>query len=146
MLATAGQLPTEARGWVAEAKLDGARAAARVYGGGAQLFSRPGNHLSARFPEVTAALATALDGHRAILDGEIVTLDRRSGVPRFELLQRRLAVAHPRLTLQARIPASLWVFDILHLMRPASDRRGGGWVGRLACGDAGVTPAVRRRP
>ena len=31
-------------------------------------------------------------------------------------------------------------------MRPASDRRGGGWVGRFACGDAGVAGAVRRRP
>jgi ATP-dependent DNA ligase len=68
MLATAAQLPAEPHGWVAEAKLDGARVCggeaqldgARVCGGEAQLFSRPGNHLSARFPEVTAAL-----GHRA---------------------------------------------------------------------------------
>ena len=49
-------------------------AAARVCGGEAQLFSRPGNHLSARFPEVTAALATALEGRAAVLDGEIVTV------------------------------------------------------------------------
>ena len=55
-------------------------------------------------------------GHRAaILDGEIVTLDRRSGAPRFQLLQRRLAVARPRAVLQASIPASLWIFDILNL-------------------------------
>ena len=83
--------------------------------GEAQLFFRPGKHLSARFPEVTAALATALEGRAAILDGEIVTLDRRTGAPRFQLLQRRLAVAHPRAVLQASIPASLWIFDILNL-------------------------------
>jgi hypothetical protein len=35
MLATAGQLPTDAQGWVAEAKLDGCRSMARVYGEGA---------------------------------------------------------------------------------------------------------------
>ena len=39
MLATAGQLlPTNAQGWVAEAKLDGCRCMAWVYGEGAQLF------------------------------------------------------------------------------------------------------------
>jgi bifunctional non-homologous end joining protein LigD len=56
-----------------------------------------------------------LQGRAAILDGEIVTLDRRTGAPRFQLLQRRLAVAHPRAVLQASVPASLWIFDILHL-------------------------------
>ena len=64
---------------------------------------------------MTAALATALEGRAAILDGEIVTLDRRTGAPRFQLLQRRLAVARPRAVLQASVPASLWIFDILHL-------------------------------
>jgi bifunctional non-homologous end joining protein LigD len=88
---------------------------ARVYGQGAQLFSRPGNQLSTRFPEITAALASALHGRTAILDGEIVTPDRRTGAPCFELLQRRLAVARPRSTLQASIPATMCVFDILNL-------------------------------
>jgi DNA-binding CsgD family transcriptional regulator len=115
MLATAGQLPTNAQGWVAEAKLDGCRSMARVYGEGAQLFSRPGNQLSTRFPEITAALATALHGRTAILDGEIVTPDRRTGAPCFELLQRRLAVARPRCTLLASIPGTMCVFDILNL-------------------------------
>ena len=115
MLATAGQLPADARGWVAEAKLDGCRALARVADDGAQLFSRPGNQLSTRFPEITAALTTALHGRAAILDGEIVTPDRRSGAPSFRLLQRRLAVAYPRATLQSSIPATLCVFDILNL-------------------------------
>jgi bifunctional non-homologous end joining protein LigD len=115
MLATAGQLPTNARGWVAEAKLDGCRSMARVYEQGAQLFSRPGNQLSTRFPEITAALATALHGRTAILDEEIVTPDRRAGAPCFELLRRRLAVARPRCTLQASIPATMCVFDILNL-------------------------------
>jgi bifunctional non-homologous end joining protein LigD len=115
MLATAGQLPADARGWVTETKLDGCRSMARVYGEGAQLFSRPGNQLAARFPEVTAALATALDGRAAILDGELVTPDPRTGAPCFQLLQRRLAVPSPRRMLQASIPATLCVFDILNL-------------------------------
>jgi len=115
MLATAGKLPTNAQGWVVEAKLDGCRCIARVYGEGAQLFSRPGNQLSTRFPEITAALATALHGRTAILDGEIVTPDRRTGAPCFELLQRRLAVTRPRFTLLASIPATMCVFDIVNL-------------------------------
>ncbi|MGH3563857.1 MAG: oxidoreductase [Mycobacterium sp.] len=39
-----------------------------------------------------------------------------------------------------------WDFAPGSLMRPASDRRGGGRVGRSSCGDAGVRLAVRRRP
>jgi fluoroquinolone transport system permease protein len=44
-------------------------------------------------------------------------------------------------------PGLVWsLIPIGLLMRPASDRRGGGWVGRFGCGDAGVALAVRRRP
>jgi bifunctional non-homologous end joining protein LigD len=55
-----------------------------------------------------------LHGRTAILDGEIVTPDRHRRTC-FELLQRRLAVARPRSTLLASIPATMCVFDILNL-------------------------------
>lgn len=113
MLLTAGP-PQTGREWINEIKLDGARALARVAGGQVDLQSRPGNSFTGRFPEVTAALTARLDGHTAILDGELVALDT-DGMPHFGLLQRRLAAHKPTAVHQRAIPGRLWLFDLLHL-------------------------------
>ena len=112
MLATAGQPPC-GDGWVVEPKFDGARCAARIGAGRAELFSRHANNLSAFFPDV--AQACSVLAHRdAILDGEIIVIDDRAR-PSFQLLQRRLHTPRPSTTLQRRLPARLVVFDVLHL-------------------------------
>ena len=76
MLATPGALP-KGEGWVFEQKWDGMRATTRVHLG-AELYSRNGNRLTS-FPELCEALATALNGRSAILDGEIVAGGQLAG-------------------------------------------------------------------
>ncbi|WP_147289453.1 non-homologous end-joining DNA ligase [Mycolicibacterium tokaiense] len=127
MLATAGQPPV-GDDWIVEPKFDGARCAARIGGGRAELFSRQANNVSAAFPDVVSG-CSALSGRDVILDGEIVVLDDRTR-PSFQLLQRRLPVARPPQSLQRRLPARLVVFDVLHLdghdltSLPYRERRG----------------------
>jgi bifunctional non-homologous end joining protein LigD len=58
------------------AQVDGARCAARIGGGRAELFSRQANNLSAFFPDVVSGCSAV--GHRdVILDGEIIVMDDR---------------------------------------------------------------------
>ncbi len=86
MLATLAR-PEEAAGdgWHLEVKYDGFRALAGLSGGRLSLQSRNGLDLSGRFPAIAAALPRLWVGE-AVLDGEIVALDRR-GVSRFQQLQ-----------------------------------------------------------
>lgn len=113
MLATRATVPT-GEGWHYEAKWDGARGLIRGFDGHAEIYSRTGTHLSRSFPELCEAMPAGLNGHRAILDGEIVALDARAQ-PCFQRLQRRLHVARPSAALQTAVPVTLFVFDILHL-------------------------------
>lgn len=113
MLLTPGK-PRTGPEWLVEAKLDGARALARVAGGEVTIQSRPGNSFTARFPEIADALACQFDGHTVIVDGELVALDA-AGLPNFALLQRRLLTHKPTALHRRTIPARLWLFDCLHL-------------------------------
>ena len=74
--------------WIYELKRDGFRALAIVEHGRAQLLSRNG-HPFASFAELGKQIAAALPNVRAVIDGEICSLDRR-GRPHFKnLLFRR---------------------------------------------------------
>ncbi|WP_213814076.1 ATP-dependent DNA ligase [Glaciihabitans sp. dw_435] len=99
-------------GWSFEMKWDGIRAIATVENGHVQLVSRNGIDMTASYPEL-AALAETVDGD-AVLDGEIVALDRR-GRPDFGRLQTRM-----KLTKKADVeraeeetPVHYFVFDVL---------------------------------
>lgn len=88
MLATAGTAAdVRGEGWVFEVKWDGYRAIATVAGGEVRLTSRRGLDLTRDFPEL-AELGALIEGHDAILDGEVVLLDEQ-GRPSFEKLQNR---------------------------------------------------------
>jgi len=65
------------------------------------VLSRNGNDISLSCPEV-AELAGLLDGHRVILDGEIVALEPGDR-PSFARLQERIHQAHPTQALLDRI-------------------------------------------
>jgi bifunctional non-homologous end joining protein LigD len=129
MLATLASRPPAGPGWAWELKWDGIRALALVQGGTVRLWTRNGNEVTSRYPEL-APLAAAIGGHDAFLDGEIVTFDAQ-GRPSFERLQRRMHVqdAHEIRRLELEVPAVLIVFDLLwldgHLTTslPYSDRR-----------------------
>ena len=73
------------REWLLEIKLDGIRAIGLKDGKRARLLSRRPRELTADHPEITAALA-ALKAGTAVVDGEIVALDRE-GRSSFQLLQ-----------------------------------------------------------
>jgi bifunctional non-homologous end joining protein LigD len=85
MLASNGSIPA-GEGWVAEVKWDGFRVAATVADGKLSLRSRPGSDATAWFPEL-ADLPPGLEGHDAVLDGEVVICE--NGRPAFHLLRQR---------------------------------------------------------
>ncbi|WP_343073354.1 DNA ligase D [Pyxidicoccus fallax] len=87
---------------VYEVKYDGFRAVASLVGGKLAFQSRRGNDLSARFPALSEALR-ALGTRDAVLDGEIVALDKK-GRSRFQLLQN-----------QSGVEQRYVVFDVLWL-------------------------------
>jgi bifunctional non-homologous end joining protein LigD len=115
MLATLADAPPTGAGWAWELKWDGIRALGLVADGGLRLWTRNGNEISPRYPEL-APLADALDGHDAMLDGEIVTLDEK-GRPSFERLQSRMHVtgAGDIRRLSHEVPVEYIVFDLLWL-------------------------------
>ncbi|TQN42534.1 bifunctional non-homologous end joining protein LigD [Blastococcus colisei] len=114
MLATTGGLPPEGEdaAWGYEFKWDGVRAVAAVHGGVLGLTSRKGTDITVRYPEV-AKLPTALAGHDAVVDGEIVAMDER-GRPDFGALQNRMHRTGPEVPrLAAAKPVTFLVFDLL---------------------------------
>lgn len=119
MLAVSGGLPaaTEEREWGFELKWDGVRAITYIdHGGGpVRATSRLGNDITSRYPELQT-LGDVLDGHRAVLDGEVVAFDAE-GRPSFELLQQRMHVARRGAVrrLAATVPVVYIAFDVLYL-------------------------------
>jgi bifunctional non-homologous end joining protein LigD len=91
------------------------RACAPIDEGAIRLFSRRGEEITERYPEL-AGLPDAIAPHSATLDGEVVAFDER-GRPSFQLLQRRMGVTSP-LTIRRRVdetPVSFVAFDLLAL-------------------------------
>jgi bifunctional non-homologous end joining protein LigD len=115
MLATSVDRPFSREGWVFELKWDGVRAVAAVDAGGIRVAGRSGRDETSRYPEL-AALTSALRGHRATVDGEIVVLDT-DGRPSFERLQSRINVGRESDVRRAMRdhPATYVVFDMLWL-------------------------------
>src|SRR6184192_4433197 len=73
--------------WIYELKMDGFRALAIVEKGRAQLISRNG-HPFASFSALAESISDSLPNVRAVIDGEICSLDRR-GRPQFKNLMFR---------------------------------------------------------
>jgi len=93
-------------GWVYEEKVDGYRVLAYKDGTRVRLASRHAKDLTARFPELAAAVAS-LAPETLVLDGEVAVYDERL-VSRFEWMRRapRDAVASPPMFM---------IFDLLRL-------------------------------
>ena len=116
MLAVPVAEPFSRPGWLFEIKYDGVRALATLRDGEVRLRGRRGRDESGRYPEIRDALPRALRATEAVVDGEIVALDPE-GRPSFERLQSRINVTGARQVAlaAAETPASLVVFDLLHL-------------------------------
>jgi ATP-dependent DNA ligase I len=94
-----------------EWKLDGVRVQAHVFGGTVRLFTRTLDDITARMPEVVAALA-ALPVSAAVLDGELIAL-RPDGRPfAFQDTASRAASAGSG---ASGVALSAFFFDLLHL-------------------------------
>ena len=98
------ELP-EGPGWEYEVKFDGYRAILLKGGERVEIRSRNNKDLTRTYPSVHAA-GRKLKARSAILDGEVVALDR-SGRPSFQALQHR--TAHPQHAIV------YYAFDLLHL-------------------------------
>jgi DNA ligase-1 len=97
-----------------EWKLDGIRIQAHIANGGVRLFTRTLDDITARLPEVVAALAE-LPVRTAVFDGELIAL-RPDGRPYpFQDTAAR-AASETRTTSEiAPVPLSVFLFDVLHL-------------------------------
>jgi len=91
--------------WLHETKYDGYRALISCGGGRAVIYTRSGLDWSDKFPEIAEA-AAALPVVAALLDGEIVALDKE-GRPSFSALQEAISTGGRGL--------QLFVFDLLQL-------------------------------
>src|SRR5438105_10909223 len=88
MLATLVDDPFSNPEWIFETKWDGFRSVCFVKKGRSRFVSRNQIDMTPQYPELTA-VAKQIDAKEAILDGEIVALDK-DGMPRFQLLQPRV--------------------------------------------------------
>ena len=75
MLATPADAVPSGDGWLHEVKWDGYRAIVTIAGGVAELTSRRGNSLTARFESVARAVVQAVKTPDCVLDGEVCALD-----------------------------------------------------------------------
>ena len=87
MLPTPRKFPFSDPDWIFEPKWDGYRALCLIEDGSVRFMSRNKKELTERFPEL-AGIHHALKVRSAILDGEIVGLDKND-LPCFEDLQNR---------------------------------------------------------
>ncbi len=116
MLATtAAGLPDDDGDWAYEFKWDGVRAVVYVEGGRLRALSRTDREVTASYPELRG-LGEALGSLQAVLDGEIVALDKQ-GWPSFEALQPRMNTAEPSRVrrLAETVPVTYMIFDLMHL-------------------------------
>ena len=116
MLAKPGAIPeSDSEEWAYEIKWDGVRVLGYANHGRWRMMSRRQEEVTARYPELEA-IAEAIGDHAAVLDGEVVALDKQ-GRPRFQLIQSRMGLASAA-AVKARMkeqPVDYVIFDLLHL-------------------------------
>ena len=112
MLASTGVPARDPAMFVWEVKWDGWRALAYI-DGGLKVRTRSGRQVSDSLPEL-AGLVDALDGHAAILDGELVACP--DGAPDFYALAPRMQhTGRMARWAAASVPVTFVAFDLLHL-------------------------------
>jgi ATP-dependent DNA ligase I len=94
-----------------EWKLDGIRVQAHLDGGNVRLFTRTLDDITARLPEVVAALA-GLPVRTAVFDGELIAL-RPDGRP--YPFQDTAARAASEAAIENAVSLKVFLFDVLHL-------------------------------
>lgn len=129
MLAVTGEEHEDLAGFAFEFKWDGVRCIVRRGEDGLRAWSRRGNDVTARYPEI-AGLADTLPPD-TVLDGEVVAFDEFAR-PSFSRLQQRMNLEDPaRIRMLAgSVPVAYLAFDLLILggrellNQPYEPRRG----------------------
>ncbi|SFN89315.1 ATP-dependent DNA ligase [Mycetocola miduiensis] len=99
--------------WALEMKWDGYRAVVYLDGDDVWLMSRNGKDLTATFSELVKPLRESVKPRSAVLDGEIVALDRK-GRPNFGFLQSRAGLTEEESAARSAT-IELMLFDLLEL-------------------------------
>src|SRR2546423_6828824 len=113
MLATLVDEPFSDPDWIFETKWDGFRSVCFVKNGNARFVSRNQIEMTPQYPELSG-VAKQLHAKEAILDGEIVALDK-DGIPRFQLLQPRVGRKSGIAALRGHGHIVYYVFDLLYV-------------------------------
>ena len=113
MLATLVDEPFSNPEWIFETKWDGFRSVCFINNGKARFVSRNQLEMTQQYPELVN-VAKQVDANEAILDGEIVALDK-DGLPRFQLLQPRVGRKSGVEALRGKGHIVYYVFDLLYL-------------------------------
>jgi DNA ligase 1 len=139
LAAALGELGTALLEW----KLDGARIQVHKSGSEVRVFTRNLNDVTARVPEVVAALQSVSSS--LILDGEAIAL-RRDGRPHaFQVTMRRFGRKLDVEALRGELPLSVFFFDVLLRDGEAIVDRGAGErhdILRQILPAAFVTPSI----
>src|SRR2546421_5040262 len=113
MLATLVDDPFSNPEWIFETKWDGFRSVCFVKQGKSRFVSRNQIDMTPQYPEL-AGVAKQIGAKEAILDGEIVALDK-DGMPRFQLLQPRVGRKSGLEALRGHGHIVYYVFDLLYV-------------------------------
>jgi DNA ligase-1 len=118
------------RGEVAlEYKLDGARVQIHKDGPALKIFTRNLSQVTASLPEVVDQVLDQTQADQAILEGEVIAIDRQNRPLPFQHLMRRFRRVHNVEEIAQQIPVQLHLFDILYrdgdslVDRPYEERR-----------------------
>lgn len=97
-----------------EVKYDGERIQAHIDGRKILLFSRRHENITHQFPELVSILPKSLKATKAILEGEVVAVDKNGNFQPFQILMQRRRKYDVHLYSQ-KIPVTYFVFDLLYL-------------------------------
>jgi bifunctional non-homologous end joining protein LigD len=113
MLATLVDEPFSDPDWIFETKWDGFRSICFIQNGEARFVSRNQIEMTPQYPEL-ASVGKQVAAREAILDGEIVALDK-DGMPRFQLLQNKLRIRSGSYAPARSAQIVYFVFDLLYV-------------------------------
>ena len=98
-----------------EYKLDGVRVQIHKLGNDVKIFSRRLKDATESLPEIEEIVKNNLKVEEAILEGEVIAVDREGYPIPFQHLMRRFKRVHSIEEMTEKIPVKLYLFDILYL-------------------------------
>ncbi|MEM2995821.1 MAG: ATP-dependent DNA ligase [Candidatus Bathyarchaeia archaeon] len=98
-----------------EYKLDGARVQIHKTGNEIRIFSRRLTDVTESLPEIVETARKNIKAKEAILEGEVIAIDKFGNAVPFQHLMRRFKRIHAVEDIARKIPVKLYLFDILYL-------------------------------